>query len=282
MGCTGDGPAVSTAGAPPVSAVVLMWRPWAGRHPWAVSTLSLLSVVVIWALASALIDSKVLLPSPIAVGTSAVIIARTSFQGASLWQDVWVSTLRVLTGYLVGVGVGLAIGFVIAMSRVMKAMIDPLIELVRPVPPLAWIPLLVVWFGIGEFPKILLLVMAATPIMAIATAGAIGGVRRDLEMSARSLGASSSQVMLHVVLPASLPGILTGARIATAACWSSLVAVEMIASQSGLGWLIWQASSYLQTAVVFVGILLIAAIALSLDRLLRLLEARLVPWKGKV
>lgn len=235
-----------------------------------------------WEVLSQLINAPVLLPSPALVAHAAIGLAFGTFQGVSLRDDIVASTLRVLSGYLIGLAIGLALGVVMALNRTVKALVDPLLEGLRPVPPLAWIPLLVIWFGIGEFPKVLLLVVTTVPIVAIATMSGVLGVRADMSLAARSLGANRRQVMLHVVLPAALPGILTGARIATAAGWSSLVAVEMIAAERGLGWLIWQASSYLETAVVFVGMILIAAIALAFDRLLRALEAKLVPWKGKV
>jgi len=249
------------------------WLP-VGRPPTLfVSLLSIAGILLVWEALSLLIRSPVLLPSPSAVAHAAIGLAFGSFQGVSLWDDIAISTARVLGGYFIGLGLGLLLGLGMAFNRTLKALVDPLIEGLRPVPPLAWIPLLVVWFGIGEFPKVL--------IVSIATMGAVLGVQGDMTMAARSLGASDRQVMLHVVLPAALPGILTGARIATAAGWSSLVAVEMIAADRGLGWLIWQASNYLETSVVFVGMACIAAIALSVDRLLRVVEARLVPWKGK-
>ena len=252
------------------------------RLPAAVySLLSVGCVLVGWEVLSRVIGSPVLLPSPGAVARATVDLAHGSFQGVTLWDDIGISALRVFLGYLIGLVIGLSLGLAMALNQTIKALVDPLIEGLRPVPPLAWIPLLVIWFGIGEFPKVLLLVVTTVPIVSIATMGAVLGVHKDMPISARSLGASRRQVMLHIVLPAALPGILTGARIATAAGWSSLVAVEMIASERGLGWLIWQAGSYLETSVVFVGMVCIAAIALSIDRLLRAIEARLVPWKGK-
>lgn len=257
------------------------WLPLRRPPPLFVSFLSIAGILLVWEALSLLIRSPVLLPSPSAVVHAAIGLAFGSFQGVSLWDDIAISTARVLGGYLIGLGLGLLLGLGMAFNRTLKALVDPLIEGLRPVPPLAWIPLLVVWFGIGELPKVLLLVVATVPIVSIATMGAVLGVQADMAMAARSLGASHRQVMLHVVLPAALPGILTGARIATAAGWSSLVAVEMIAADRGLGWLIWQASNYLETSVVFVGMACIAAIALSVDRLLRVVEARLVPWKGK-
>ena len=245
------------------------------------SVVSVVGVLLVWEILSRLLHSPVLLPSPIAVVRAGIDLAFGSFQGVTLWDDIGISALRVFLGYFFGLAVGLLLGLAMALNPTMKALADPLIEGLRPVPPLAWIPLLVIWFGIGEFPKVLLIVVTTVPIVSIATMGAVLGVQKDMPMSARCLGASGRQVMFHVVLPAALPGILTGARIATAAGWSSIVAVEMIASERGLGWLIWQAGSYLETAVVFVGMICIAVIALSIDRMLRVIESKLVPWKGK-
>jgi taurine transport system permease protein len=247
------------------------------------SVSSVVGILAVWELLSRLLHSAVLLPSPLAVAHAAIDLALgASFQGVSLWDDIGISAFRVFAGYLFGLVIGMLLGLAMALNRTLKALIDPLIEGLRPVPPLAWIPLLVIWFGIGEFPKVLLIVVTTVPIVSIATMGAVLGVQKDMPMSARCLGASGTQVMFHVVLPAALPGILTGARIATAAGWSSIVAVEMIASERGLGWLIWQAGSYLETTVVFVGMICIAFIALSVDRILRMIEVKLVPWKGRV
>lgn len=251
-------------------------------RPLFFSLLSVAGVLVAWEVLSALIGSPVLLPSPVLVVHAAIDLAHGSFQGVSLWDDIWISTIRVLLGFFIGLAIGVVLGLAMALNHTLKALVDPLIEGLRPVPPLAWIPLLVIWFGIGEFPKVLLLVVTTVPIVSIATMGSVLGVQKDMALAARSLGANSRQVMLHVVLPAALPGILTGARIATGAGWSSLVAVEMVAAERGLGWLIWQASSYLETSVVFVGMILIAAIAVGINRILLALEARLVPWKGRV
>lgn len=234
-----------------------------------------------WEVLSLLMHSTELLPSPVAVIRMAVDLAHGSFQGVSLWSDIWISSMRVIAGFFIGLVGGALLGLAMALSEPLKRLFDPIIESLRPVPPLAWIPLLVIWFGIGEFPKILLLIVTTVPIVSIATMSAVLGVREDMSLAARSLGANNRQVMLHVVLPAALPGILTGARIALGACWSSLVAVEMVAAERGLGWLIWQASSYLETAAVFVGMILIAGIAVGMNRLLLAMEAWLVPWKGK-
>lgn len=215
------------------------------------SILSVVGLLLAWQISSQIIGSPILLPSPGIVVRAAIGLAHSPFQGVSLWDDIWISSVRVLLGFFIGFVIGVVLGLAMALSWVVKALANPLIEGLRPVPPLAWIPLLVIWFGIGEFPKVLLLVLTTVPIVSIATMSAVVGIREDMMLAARSLGANRWQVMLHVVLPAALPGILTGARIATGAGWSSVVAVEMVSAERGLGWLIWQASSYLETAATF-------------------------------
>ena len=154
-------------------------------------------------------------------------------------------------------------------SRVVRHAIDPVIEVLRPLPPLAFIPLFIIWLGIGEMPKEVLILIGVAPIMAVTTVAALDEVPEDLRLCARTLGASPRYTMLRVQIRAALPGILTGMRIAMAGAWTSIVAAELIAATSGLGYLIMQAGDYLNTALVFSGIIMIAIIALVLDACLR-------------
>jgi NitT/TauT family transport system permease protein/taurine transport system permease protein len=143
------------------------------------------------------------------------------------------------------------------------------IEVLRPLPPLAFIPLFIIWFGIGELPKEALIIIGVTPVMAVATVAALDEVPDDLRLCARTLGATQGYSLLHVQLRSALPGILTGMRICMAASWTSIVAVELIAATSGLGYVIMQAGDYLNTALVFSGIIMIAILGLALDAALR-------------
>ena len=154
-------------------------------------------------------------------------------------------------------------------TRVVRHLIDPVIEVLRPLPPLAFIPLFIIWFGIGELPKEVLIVLGVTPIMAVTSVAALDEVPEDLRLCARTLGASRFHALLHVQLRSALPGILTGMRISMAAAWTSIVAAELIAATSGLGYLIQQAGDYLNTALVLSGIICIALIALALDACIR-------------
>jgi NitT/TauT family transport system permease protein/taurine transport system permease protein len=154
-------------------------------------------------------------------------------------------------------------------NRLMRHLADPVIEVIRPLPPLAFIPLFIVWFGIGEMPKEVLIVFGVIPIMAVATVAALDEVPDDLRLCARTLGASRAYALLHVQIPAALPGIVTGMRFAMAGAWTSIVAAEMLAATSGVGYLISQAGDYLNMGVVFAGIITIAVAGLALDACLR-------------
>ena len=183
--------------------------------------------------------------------------------------DALTSLRRILIGFAGGTVIGVALGAGMSASRVVRHAIDPVIEVLRPLPPLAFIPLFIIWLGIGEMPKEVLILIGVAPIMAVTTVAALDEVPEDLRLCARTLGASSRYTMLRVQIRAALPGILTGMRIAMAGAWTSIVAAELIAATSGLGYLIMQAGDYLNTALVFSGIIMIAIIALVLDACLR-------------
>jgi taurine transport system permease protein len=251
----------------------------------ALPLMSMASVVLavgLWWLASAaLVRDATVLPSPGAVAERAVHLISLGNDRTGLWHNVVASQVRVLIGWGLGVAVGIPVGAVLGGNRVMRALVDPILESGRAVPPLAFAPLLVVWLGIGETSKILLLFLTAFPIVAISTASAIAGVDESLKRSALTLGASRIYMYRRVIVPAAMPEIITSMRIAGGLTWSSLVAAEIIAATSGLGWMILQASNYLDTSTIFVGILAIGLLAFTLDRCLRILQGWVVPWKGR-
>ena len=190
-------------------------------------------------------------------------------QGKPLWYDALTSLRRILIGFTAGTVIGVALGAGMSASRVVRHAIDPVIEVLRPLPPLAFIPLFIIWLGIGEMPKEVLIMIGVIPIMAVTTVAALDEVPDDLRLCARTLGASPRHTMLRVQIRSALPGILTGMRIAMAGAWTSIVAAELIAATSGLGYLIMQAGDYLNTALVFSGIIMIAILGLVLDACLR-------------
>jgi taurine transport system permease protein len=255
------------------------------RRVRAAPLMSLASVLLalgLWWLASALVvrDATVL-PSPAAVAERAAHLISLGNDRAGLWHNVVASQVRVFIGWGLGVALGIPVGAVMGGNRVIRALVDPILESGRAVPPLAFAPLLVVWLGIGQTSKIVLLFLTAFPIIAISTASAIAGVDESLKRSALTLGASRIYMYRRVIVPAAMPEIITSMRIAGGLTWSSLVAAEIIAATSGLGWMILQASNYLDTSTIFVGILVIGLLAFLLDRCLRIAQAFVVPWKGR-
>ena len=186
--------------------------------------------------------------------------------------------LRFVLACAVGVPLGLAMG----MSRVMRGIFDPPIEIYRPVPPLAYLPLMIIWFGIGEVSKVGLIFLSVfAPVTLAARAGVRSAAIEQIH-AAYSFGATRWQVLRHIVLPSALPEILTAMRIGIGMGWTTLVAAEMVAATQGIGYMVLSASQFLQTAVVIMGIIVIAAIAYLFDLLMRFVERRVVPWKGKM
>jgi ABC-type nitrate/sulfonate/bicarbonate transport system permease component len=231
----------------------------------------LLVLVLIWQLAATLLADPVTLPSATQTAQTFVHYLGRPYpsQGDPLWFDALTSLRRILIGFAIGVTAGVVLGSAMSASRVVRHLIDPVIEVLRPLPPLAFIPLFIIWFGIGELPKEVLIVIGVTPIMAVTTVAALDEVPEDLRLCARTLGASRFYTLARVQIRAALPGILTGMRISMAGAWTSIVAAELIAATSGLGYLIMQAGDYLNTALVFSGILSIAILGLVLDACLR-------------
>jgi ABC-type nitrate/sulfonate/bicarbonate transport system permease component len=228
-------------------------------------------LLVLWQIAAMLLGDSVALPSVTQTVAQFVHYLNRPYpaEGKPLWFDLYISLRRILIGFVIGVVGGIAIGSAMSASRVVRHLIDPVIEILRPLPPLAFIPLFIVWLGIGETPKEVLIIVGVVPLMAVMTVAALDEVPEDLRLCARTLGASRAYTLLHVQIRAAMPYILTGMRLAMAGAWSSIVAVEMIAATSGLGYTIMQAGDYLDTALVFAGIITIAIAALILDAGLR-------------
>ncbi len=221
------------------------------------------------------------LPPPEEVGKRTVKVLSEGFRGFTLIEHLGYSLFRVVAGFLLGALVGIPLGYAMGLSNWFRGWFDPIVEFMRPVPPLALIPLVIIWFGIGETGKIILLFLAALWIMAIAARSGVSGVNISKVHAAYSLGASKSQIMRHVIIPNSLPEIFTGARVAMGVCWGTVVAAELVAAEQGAGMMIMVASRFQNTDIVIMGIILIGVIGFGIDMLMRWAERLLVPWKGK-
>lgn len=221
------------------------------------------------------------LPSPEAVAVRFWDILQKGYQNTALWEHVGYSLFRVLAGMVLGAAVGIPLGYAMGLSGWVRGWFDPIVEFMRPVPPLALIPLVIIWFGIWESGKIVLLFLAALWIMVIAARAGVSGVRLSKVHAAYSLGASPAQVLRHVIIPNSLPDLFTGARVAMGVCWGTVVAAELVAAEKGAGMMILVASKFQLTDIVVMGIILIGVIGYGIDMAMRWAETRLVPWRGK-
>jgi taurine transport system permease protein len=250
-------------------------------HP--LSTVASLGAVLLvwWGVTASGLVGPLFLPGPGDVAWRLVDLARHGFVGATLAQHAGASLARVGLAMLFAVITAIPVGMAMGLYRHVNAALDPLIEFYRPIPPLAYLPLLVIWFGIGETTKILLIFMAIFAPLAIATASGVRRVDQNRIRAAQSLGASRDQIAWLVVFPSALPDILTGLRIALGVGWSTLVAAELVAATRGLGFMVQSASQMLVTDVVIAGILVIAFIALVLELVLRWVERRFASWAGR-
>ncbi|AEI92225.1 MULTISPECIES: ABC transporter permease [Roseobacter] len=221
------------------------------------------------------------LPSPEAVWVRSIEIAKEGFRNFTLVEHLGYSLFRVVVGFMLGALVGIPLGYAMGLSDWFRGWFDPIVEFMRPVPPLALIPLVIIWAGIGESGKIILLFLAALWIMAIAARSGVSGVKISKVHAAYSLGASKWQIMRYVIVPNSLPEIFTGARVAMGVCWGTVVAAELVAAEQGAGMMIMTASKFQNTDIVIMGIILIGVIGFGIDMLMRWAERILVPWKGK-
>ncbi|MGD9368568.1 MAG: ABC transporter permease [Desulfobacteraceae bacterium] len=189
-----------------------------------------------------------------------------------------VSLGRAVSGYAMAALAGVGLGLLIAWSRIVEDFFDPLIELIRPLSTFALIPIFFLWFGIGNTSKIMIIFKSCFFPIVLNTIAGIKGVDKKLIMAARSLGADGHQMWTRVLLPSAMPMIITGMRISTAIAMMALVGVEMLSSDSGLGFLVIDAQRTFDTERVFAGIVVLALLGFSLDRLARKIQARILSW----
>ena len=248
-------------------------------------TISVVTVVVIlaaWTLVTNMGWIKpIFLPSPQATYQQFYEYLTGAANDKPLWQHFAASMLRVFAAFFLACLLAIPIGIAMGMSRVWRGIFDPPIELYRPLPPLAYLPLIIIWFGIDELPKVLLIFLSCFAPLAMAARSGMRSASQEQMNAAYSMGASYTQVIRHVVLPAAMPEILVGMRVAIGFGWSTLVAAEMVAANVGLGQMVLNASNFLRTDIVVMGIIVIGVVAYMFDLLMRWVEHKIVPWKGR-
>ena len=220
-------------------------------------------------------------PTPETLGSAFVDLVKNGYQGHPLWEHIGISLFRTLVGFCVGAIIGVPLGLLTGYSRRMGAMISPIMAFIRPIPPIAFIPMSVLYFGLGELGKIVLIVFVSfNYVQANAQAGAANfpiAYRR----ASQSIGLTEWQTFVRVVLPAALPQIFTGLTVALALSWAVVVAAELVGAQAGLGFMISDAALLFRIPVVFIGVALIGIIGLLMNLALNFVEARIVHWKGR-
>jgi NitT/TauT family transport system permease protein len=197
-------------------------------------------------------------------------------------RDIWMSTQRVFLGVTLGIILAVPVGFVLGWYREVRAFIDPLINFFRALPPIALIPLVIVYFGIGEAAKVVILFYASFFAGVIVMYEGIAQISPIYVRVARTLGATDVEIFRRVIVPLTVPHMLTALRVALGVAWATLVASELIAAQQGLGALIQNASSFFQLDIIYVGIICIGFIALAMDFALRRVARRLVAWQERI
>ncbi|MFZ6045747.1 taurine ABC transporter permease TauC [Pseudomonas sp. CR3202] len=264
------------------AAATVTARPRRSLSTLSISLLTLAGLVLVWwAVTTAGLIEPLFLPSPQAIARKGWTLLTQGYMDASLWQHLGASLGRIGLALLAAALTAIPLGIAIGRNRIARGIFDPLIEFYRPIPPLAYLPLIVIWCGIGELSKVLLIFLAIFAPIAIATATGVRNVDPAKLRAAQSLGATQAQLIRHVILPSALPDILTGVRIGLGVGWSTLVAAELVAATRGLGFMVQSAAQFLVTDVVILGILVIALIAFALELGLRALQRRLVPWHGQ-
>jgi NitT/TauT family transport system permease protein len=240
------------------------------------------ALLVIWIAGSMLkLINPGYFPTPETLGSAFLDLLKNGYQGHPLWEHIGISLFRTLVGFFVGAIIGVPLGLVTGYSRRMGAMISPIMAFIRPIPPIAFIPMAVLYFGLGELGKIVLIVFVSfNYVQANAQAGAANfpiAYRR----ASQSIGLTEWQTFVRVVLPAALPQIFTGLKVALALSWAVVVAAELVGAQSGLGFMISDAALLFRIPVVFIGVALIGIIGLLMNLALNFVEARIVHWKGR-
>ena len=238
--------------------------------------------ILAWVVVSALgLTSPLFLPPPQEILTTTREMLQEGYRQVPLWQHILVSLARAVTAFAVATATGIPVGLLMGMSPVFHAVLDPFVQFLRPLPKLALIPLVIVWFGIGELSKFLLIYLATFLTVVVSATAAVRSVKEGRIRAAQALGVNQYKLFRYVILPSTLPELFTGVRVGVGIGWTTLIAAEMIAANSGLGWMVVNASSYLRTDVVMLGILLLGITGFALDLLLVTLQRLTVPWMGK-
>lgn len=247
-----------------------------------ISLTTWLVIIAFWCISTntGLVSSQ-LLPSPQQVYGAFIRIINDGYNSIPFWKHLGISFYRLFVAVFFALITAIPLGLLSGYFSKFRAVIDSLVSFYRPLPPLAYYMLLILWLGIDEESKIMLLFLASFAPIYIACSSAVARVDETFILSAESMGASKSQVFFTIVVPATMPDIFIGIRTAVGVAYTTLVSAEMVAATSGLGWMVIDASRYLKSDVMFVGIIIMGITGILIDVLLKRLEKKVVFWAGK-
>jgi ABC-type nitrate/sulfonate/bicarbonate transport system permease component len=241
---------------------------------WSLGIFSVVAVVVVYWVLTRTSNTPALLPPPSAIVRDFI----DGVKSHSLIDATLASLKRVAIGYGIGCSIAVIIGSLRGWYRILGYLLDPIVDALRPVPALAYIPLVILWFGIGESSRVLVIGVASFLSCIVSVTAGMRRVPPVYVDAARTLGASNRRVFVSVALPAAVPYIFAGLRVALGAAWGTLVAAELIAAQTGLGFLLETGQEFLHTATVIVALLVIGIVGFLMDVLLKIVESRLLAW----
>ena len=256
---------------------------WLGEARYTlISAATIVVLLGLWALITNLFHiPAMVLPSPQSILRHFRALVLGGYAGHPLWEHILVSVLRTLTGFFIGVTLAIPLGLWMGYSRTVNAILWPVFGFIRPIPPIAYIPLAILWFGIGEFSKVLLIFVASFNFTVLASAAGMRAVPEQLIRAGTNLGLSRWQMFVSVMLPAAMPQIFTGIKTSIAVSWAVMVAAELIAAQIGLGFIIEDAGTFFRTPEVMIGVAIIGAIGLVFEATVVAIERRVLHWQAK-
>jgi len=254
---------------------ILNWRP-----ETAIKVLSPIALLLFWWLISLVVGEDYLV-SPSTIAITMVSLFQNGYSGADFTTHIFASLVRTVSGYVLAVLLAIPIGLWMGMNKYVAAVLNPLFALIRPIPAIAFLPLFIMWFGIGEVARISLIFLSAFLYIVLNTFSGVKTIPTGLIQAGKNLGASKIQLLRTVIFPASIPSIMIGLKSGLAVSWAIVVAAELMAAQEGLGYMISDASTFFRMPVVYVGIILIGVIGLLLENVITLMEKRSCHWAGK-
>lgn len=243
---------------------------------------SMITLLVVWQVLAGNAKYSMALPSPMAVARQFWHMLFEPIGKTSLYGHIWASVFRVLTAFAVAILTGVPLGLFIGWNRKFEAIFKPIFEIFRPIPPIAWIPLAILWFGIRETPKIFICFIGA---FVPAVMNAYTGIRFTepiLLDAARMLGGNPRQLFTQVAIPSALPAIFAGLQNGLSSAWMCVLAAELVGAQQGVGYLILLGMELSNPAMIITGMLIIGAVGAGIAALLRYLEKRICPWKREI